>query len=45
MIADVHAGNMIGKKEFHKVVAKVNEMKPDIIFLVGGLVCLIYLSN
>lgn len=38
MIADVHIGKALGKEFLAKIVAKINELKPDIVVIVGDLV-------
>ena len=37
-IADIHYGTTINKKQLDKVVKKINELKPDIIFFTGDLI-------
>ena len=37
-LADIHYGTTINKKQLDKIVKKVNELKPDIIFFTGDLI-------
>ena len=36
--SDIHYGTTITKKEFDKIINKINEIKPDIIFFTGDLI-------
>ena len=36
--ADIHYGTTINKKQLDKIVKKINEVKPDIIFFTGDLI-------
>lgn len=36
--ADIHYGTTINKKQLDKIVNKINELKPDIIFFTGDLI-------
>ncbi len=37
-ITDIHYGTTVNKKELDKIVYKINELKPDIIFFTGDLI-------
>ncbi len=37
MLSDIHLGTLVGNGHFQKVVNKVNELEPEIIFLVGDV--------
>jgi len=38
MVSDIHLGEIIDKNRLEKMVAKVNELKPDVVLLAGDMI-------